>query len=103
MSDNYSGVRVPRYSLLFFVFIVSPFAWAENVRLHVKGLSGELEQNVRARLSTVNTDLTINTDGVIADEGFYRRLDEALRQGLRALGYYDPTIDFEFKAKRSLL
>ncbi len=101
MSDNYSGVRVPRYSLLFFVFIVSPFAWAENVRLHVKGLSGELEQNVRARLSTVNTDLTINTDGVIADEGFYRRLDEALRQGLRALGYYDPTIDFEFKAKRS--
>ncbi|KAA8997718.1 outer membrane protein assembly factor [Affinibrenneria salicis] len=76
---------------LLCVLLVTPSAWAANVRLQVSGLSGELQKNVRARLST------IGADEVSADGRFRARVDEAIRHGLRALGYYDPQIDFEFR------
>ncbi|WP_199073469.1 MULTISPECIES: autotransporter assembly complex protein TamA [unclassified Erwinia] len=59
------------------------------VRLQVEGLSGELEKNVRARLST------ISGDEVTADGRFRARVSEAIKQGLKALGYYQPTINFQ--------
>ncbi|WP_318841855.1 autotransporter assembly complex family protein [Dickeya chrysanthemi] len=66
-------------------------AWAaSNVRLQLTGLEGELQKNVRARLSTIAPD-EVNVDG-----RFRARVDEAIRKGLRALGYYDPDIRFEF-------
>nr|WP_283049978.1 autotransporter assembly complex family protein [Yersinia sp. Marseille-Q3913] len=75
------------------VLLATPLAYAANVRLQVEGLSGDLERNVRARLST------IGTDEVTADGRFRSRVDEAIRQGLRALGYYDPTITFDLQER----
>jgi translocation and assembly module TamA len=81
---------VPRYRALCFLcaLLATPVAYSANVRLQVEGLSGELEKNVRVRLSSITPE-EVSTDG-----RFRARVDEAVRQGLRALGYYEPTIDF---------
>lgn len=71
------------------LLLVSGVASAANVRLQVEGLSGELEKNVRAQLST------IQSDEVTPDRRFRARVDDAIREGLKALGYYEPTIDFD--------
>ncbi|WP_247595489.1 autotransporter assembly complex protein TamA [Brenneria roseae] len=73
------------------VLLFAPATYAANVRLQVTGLEGALQKNVRARLSTIAVD-EVNADG-----RFRARVDEAIRQGLRALGYYDPQIAFEFR------
>ena len=73
------------------LLLVSGVAGAANVRLKVEGLSGELEKNVRAQLST------IGNDEVTPDRRFQARVDDAIREGLKALGYYEPTIDFDLK------
>ncbi|PKH23174.1 hypothetical protein CIG19_10965 [Enterobacterales bacterium CwR94] len=62
---------------------------AASVRLQLEGLSGDLQKNARARLST------ISTDEVTADGRFRARVADAIKEGLRALGYYDPEIEFE--------
>ncbi|MDU6412142.1 MAG: autotransporter assembly complex family protein, partial [Yersiniaceae bacterium] len=74
------------------VLLASPLAHAATLRLQVEGLSGELEKNVRVRLSA------IGSDEVTADGRFRASVDKAVRQGLRPFGYYDPTIDFEYRA-----
>jgi Outer membrane protein len=81
---------VPKYPVmcLIAVLLAAPAAYAANVRLQVEGLSGELEKNVRVRLSSITPE-EVGTDG-----RFRARVDEAVRQGLRALGYYQPTIEF---------
>ncbi|WP_244267104.1 autotransporter assembly complex protein TamA, partial [Sodalis-like endosymbiont of Proechinophthirus fluctus] len=66
-------------------------AHGANVRLQVEGLSGDLQRNVRARLST------IGCDEVTTDSRFQSRVDSEVREGLRAIGYYSPTINFGFK------
>nr|WP_217282238.1 autotransporter assembly complex family protein [Klebsiella michiganensis] len=71
--------------------LVSGVASAASVRLQVEGLSGELEKNVRAQLST------IQSDEVTPDRRFRARVDDAIREGLKALGYYEPTIDFDLR------
>lgn len=94
-----SGFGVPRYRTfgllcafgLLGVLLFAPATYAANVRLQVTGLEGALQKNVRARLSTIAVD-EVNADG-----RFRARVDEAIRQGLRALGYYDPQIAFEFR------
>ncbi|MGE6587850.1 POTRA domain-containing protein, partial [Raoultella planticola] len=68
------------------LLLVSGVASAASVRLQVEGLSGELEKNVRAQLST------IQSDEVTPDRRFRARVDDAIREGLKALGYYEPTI-----------
>ncbi|KAB8311953.1 outer membrane protein assembly factor [Erwinia endophytica] len=70
---------------------VVPVVQAATVRLQVTGLSGELQSNVRARLST------ISSDEVSADGRFRARVREAIKEGLKALGYYEPTITFELR------
>ena len=70
---------------------LSGSAVAANVRLQVEGLSGQLEKNVRAQLST------IESDEVTPDRRFRARVDDAIREGLKALGYYEPTIDFDLR------
>ncbi|MEI7254453.1 autotransporter assembly complex protein TamA [Dickeya dadantii] len=72
------------------LLMAAPALAASNVRLQLTGLEGELQKNVRARLSTITPD-EVNADG-----RFRARVDEAIRKGLRALGYYDPEIRFEF-------
>lgn len=81
---------MPRIRILCLagIWLVSGFASAATVRLQVEGLSGALEKNVRAQLST------IESDEVTADRRFQARVDDAIREGLKALGYYEPTIDF---------
>ncbi|CCJ81455.1 Uncharacterized protein YtfM precursor [Cronobacter dublinensis 1210] len=54
-------------------------------------MSGALQKNVRAQLST------IQVDEVTPDRRFRARVDDAIRKGLKALGYYEPTIDFELR------
>ena len=71
------------------LLIFAPAAGAANVRLQVTGLSGELQKNVRARLST------ITADEVTSDGRFRSRVSVAVQDGLKALGYYEPQIDFE--------
>ncbi|BDH47416.1 outer membrane protein assembly factor [Salmonella enterica subsp. enterica serovar Choleraesuis] len=66
-------------------------AEAASVRLKLQGLDGELEKNVRAQLST------IESDEVTPDRRFQARVDDAIREGLKALGYYEPTINFDLK------
>ena len=73
------------------LLLTSGIASAANIRLQVEGLSGELQKNVRAQLST------IDSDEVTPDRRFRARVDDAIREGLKALGYYEPTIDFELK------
>ncbi|WP_300004646.1 autotransporter assembly complex family protein [uncultured Cedecea sp.] len=68
--------------------LVSTWATAANIRLQVDGLSGELQKNVRAQLST------IQSDEVTPDLRFQSRVDDAIREGLKALGYFEPTIKF---------
>lgn len=72
------------------LLLVSGVASAASVRLQVEGLSGELE-NVRAQLST------IQSDEVTPDRRFRARVDDAIREGLKALGYYEPTIVFDLR------
>ncbi|MGV3344763.1 autotransporter assembly complex family protein [Enterobacteriaceae bacterium LUAb1] len=62
---------------------------AAGIRLQLEGLTGDLQKNARARLST------ISTDEVTADGRFRARVADAIREGLRALGYYNPDIEFE--------
>ncbi|MCT4715160.1 autotransporter assembly complex protein TamA [Enterobacteriaceae bacterium H18W14] len=69
--------------------LASTWAGAANVRLQVEGLTGELQKNVRAQLST------IQSDEVTPDRRFQARVDDAIRGGLKALGYYEPTISYE--------
>lgn len=76
--------------LLACAVLLTPAAQGANVRLQVEGLSGELQRNVRARLSTIATDEVTN------DARFQARVDEAVKEGLHALGYYSPTIDYSF-------
>lgn len=68
--------------------MVSAWTTAANIRLQVDGLSGELQKNVRAQLST------IQRDEVTPDLRFQSRVDDAIREGLKALGYFEPTINF---------
>lgn len=88
-----SGEKVPHIRIICCVslLLTSSLASAASVRLQVEGLSGELQKNVRAQLST------IESDEVTPDRRFEARVDDAIRKGLRALGYYEPVIDFDLQ------
>lgn len=81
---------------LFYLLFVATSAYAENVRIKVEGLSGELEKNIRLRLSSITPEEVGN------DNHFRARINEAVRQGLRVLGYYQPTIYFTLDDRPSL-
>ncbi len=53
------------------------------------GYRDSWKKNVRAQLST------IESDEVTPDRRFRARVDDAIREGLKALGYYQPTIEFD--------
>ncbi|MFZ4833944.1 autotransporter assembly complex protein TamA [Rouxiella sp. Mn2063] len=84
---------MPRYRelCLLCILLVSPFSFAAKVRLQLEGLDGELEKNVRVRLSS------IGNDEVSSGGRFRARVSDAIKLGLRPLGYYQPTIDFDFR------
>ncbi|EPB6467638.1 autotransporter assembly complex protein TamA [Cronobacter dublinensis] len=78
-------------NLCWAALLMASASTAAPVRLQVEGLSGALQKNVRAQLST------IQVDEVTPDRRFRARVDDAIRKGLKALGYYEPTIDFELR------
>jgi translocation and assembly module TamA len=82
---------VPRFHAycLASLLLAAPAVEAAKVRLQLEGLTGELQKNVRARLSTIGSDEVSN------DGRFQARVAAAIKEGLRALGYYEPQIDFE--------
>lgn len=62
----------------------------EPFRVEVVGLSGKVLENVDAHLLSVPDDITVR--------GRYRtRVRQAIREGLRALGYYQATIKLAWK------
>ena len=77
------------------VLLVSGVASAASVRLQVEGLSGELEKNVRAQLST------IQSDEVTPDRRFRARVDDAIREGLKAAGERASGADRQSHARRT--
>ncbi len=86
---------MPRYHRKLFVLglLLAPsLSMAAKVRLQLEGLEGDLQKNVRVRLSS------IQSDEVGADGRFRARVSAAIQQGLRPLGYYQPTIDFDYRA-----
>lgn len=82
---------MPRFHLycMASLLVAAPVVQAATVRLQLEGLTGDLQKNVRARLSTIGSDEVSN------DGRFRARVSEAIKEGLRALGYYEPDIDFE--------
>ncbi|EPD6702801.1 autotransporter assembly complex protein TamA [Cronobacter dublinensis] len=78
-------------NLCWAALLMASASTAAPVRLQVEGLSGALQKNVRAQLST------IQVDEVTPDRRFRARVDDAIRKGLKALGYYEPIIDFELR------
>ncbi|EUD06497.1 autotransporter assembly complex protein TamA [Providencia alcalifaciens] len=70
-----------------------PAAFAANLRLNIEGLEGQLNQNVRIQLSN------ISQDEVVANGRFRARVEKAIREGLKTLGYYDPTVEFSYEEK----
>ncbi|TCV99019.1 autotransporter assembly complex protein TamA [Biostraticola tofi] len=84
-------MRYLRLLCLLGTLVLTPVSQGASIRLQVEGISGELQRNVRARLST------ISTDEITADARFQARVNEAVREGLSALGYYSPVIDFQFR------
>ncbi|OCQ50538.1 Translocation and assembly module TamA precursor [Photorhabdus australis subsp. thailandensis] len=79
---------------LLCVSVATPIAHSANLRLKLEGLTGNLEKNARVHLST------IGTDEVAADGRFRSRVDKAIREGLRPLGYYEPIIEFTYRENK---
>ena len=77
-----------RVHLLFTLLFLAPFA-GSAIKLTVKGLSGELEDNVNALASVIDTNAEYSEQRIQSQ--FY----EAIKKGLRAKGYYEPEIEFE--------
>ncbi|NOI78502.1 outer membrane protein assembly factor [Vibrio coralliilyticus] len=78
-----------RKSLPALLLLSSFPVYSQEIDLSVKGLSGELEKNVDAYLSSIpaeeyNTSLR-----------FQARLEKSLTEALNALGYYHPDFSFQ--------
>lgn len=63
----------------------------EGFSWRLEGLEGELEANVRAQLSAI-------PDNISTRSRYRTRVRQAVREGLRALGYYSPTIEFRWES-----
>ncbi len=70
-----------------------PVVHAANLRLNIEGLEGQLNQNVRVQLSN------ISQDEVVPNGRFRARVEKAIKEGLKPLGYYQPTVEFSYEEK----
>lgn len=87
--------KYPVICLFFFLFSVLAVC-ASNVRLKIEGLSGELEKNVYVSLSSITSEEVVN------NAHFRERVNTIVSHGLRALGYYQPTINFTLDDHKNL-
>ncbi|WP_442902991.1 autotransporter assembly complex protein TamA [Gilliamella sp. wkB108] len=75
-------------SLFLLLFVTSASSYAE-MKLSIKGLSGELAENVDARISLIDPNKIDNSPY------FKRYLENETEKALRALGYYSPTFQYD--------
>lgn len=75
-------------SLCLLLAITTASSYAD-MKLSIKGLSGELEDNVDARISLITPDQIDNTPN------FKRYFESETKKALRALGYYSPTFQYD--------
>lgn len=89
------GVGVSKYPLICFLCLTAavPVVHAANLRLNIEGLEGQLNQNVRVQLSN------ISQDEVVPNGRFRARVEKAIKEGLKPLGYYQPTVEFSYEEK----
>ncbi|MEF1290641.1 autotransporter assembly complex protein TamA [Vibrio sp. M260118] len=89
-------ISKPLPVLIALVFF-APSVWAQSVDLSIKGLEGELEDNVDAYLSSIpESEYQTNLR-------FRSRLEKNITDALNALGYYHPQISFEVADDNSKL
>lgn len=82
---------------VFFCVFIGSTSIGSNVQIKLEGLSDELEQNVRMRVSSIIPE-------EIDNEHFFQGyVNEEARKALRALGYYQPTIEFILDEKPGIL
>ncbi len=72
-------------------------ALAQEVELSIRGISGELEQNVETYLQA------IPTEDYSTGLRFQARIEKRLTEALNALGYYHPNFSFEIEADKQLV
>ncbi|MBU2898797.1 autotransporter assembly complex protein TamA [Vibrio hepatarius] len=82
-----------RMMLLFSSFS----ALAQEVELSIRGISGELEQNVETYLQA------IPTEEYSTGLRFQARIEKRLTEALNALGYYHPDFSFEVEEDKQLV
>lgn len=75
--------------LVFLSLIVAATTVSAKMKLVVNGLSGALADNVNARLSVIEPDR-------VGDTPYFKRyLESEIKKSLRALGYYNPTFNYD--------
>ena len=62
-------------------------------KLELSGLEGELKSNVDAQLAAVNSS------SITVQSRYRAQVRSAVREGLRSLGYYRPTLKFKWQKK----
>lgn len=75
-------------SLCLVLMITTASSYAD-MKLSIKGLSGELADNADARISLIESNKINNTPN------FKRYFESEVQKALRALGYYSPTFDYD--------
>ena len=80
---------MPRFShlLCFVLMIATAYSYAD-MKLSIKGLSGELADNVDARISLIEPNKINNSPN------FKRYFESEAQKALRALGYYSPSFEY---------
>lgn len=83
------------FCLLLAVTLISASSYAD-MKLSIKGLSGELADNVDARISLITPDKVSDTPN------FKRYFESEAQKALRALGYYNPIFQYDTKNPKIL-
>ncbi|MEY1317731.1 POTRA domain-containing protein, partial [Escherichia coli] len=84
-----------KYPLICFLCLTAAVSvvYAGNLRLNIEGPEGQLNQNVRVQLSN------ISQDEVVPNGRFRAGVEKAIKEGLKPLGYYQPTVEFSSEEK----
>ena len=75
-------------SLCVLLMVTTASSYAD-MKLSIKGLSGELAENVDARISLISSDKINNSPN------FKRYFESEAQKALRALGYYSPSFNYD--------
>ncbi|UDG80700.1 Translocation and assembly module subunit TamA [Candidatus Hartigia pinicola] len=84
-----------KFLIISFCFLMTVIfmAYGENLRLNIIGLEGKLYQNVCMQLSN------IPQSEVVLTSRFRTRITKIIKERLKPLGYYQPTITFSYEEK----